>query len=87
MECKKLGCQSHLTFDICAKKKYKIEKQGYGVVETKIFIDGPIHRYNMMIKRPKNPTTCTLKTCGFISPTERGVLKVTLQNDRNYEIR
>ena len=82
------GKQAHLTYDICVKRKCKIEKQGCGLVQTKITIDGPIHGYTMMIKRHKNlPILGTLKTCGFISPFHKGVMKVTIQNTRNYEIR
>ena len=80
--------QSHLTYNIYVKKKCKIEKQGCGTVVTKIYIDGPINNCTIMIKRHKTlPILASLKTSGFIAPTERGELKVIVQNYRNYEIR
>ena len=58
------------------------------IVDTKIYIAGPIRNFNMMIKQQKN-TTCLAspKTVGFIPPEiENEKLKVKLQNIMNYDI-
>ena len=80
--------ESFLLINIYIKTDIPLKRMEEKIVDTKIYIAGPIRNFNMMIKQQKN-TTClaSLKTVGFIPPEiENEKLKVKLQNIMNYDI-
>lgn len=80
---------SFLTVDIRLARNSNIPKQDEKFLETKIYVEYPNNKFNIMVKKHKSyPISGSLKTEGFISPsTSEYTLSVVVQNPNNYEIR
>lgn len=73
--------------DIALQKQISLRKQTGGLFKTKIFINGPISKFCMYVKRHKMaPAMALLNKEGFISPTLNTTLKVELFNPNNFDI-
>lgn len=80
--------ESFLTVDIKLKRNENIPKQSFQAVQTNLIINGPIKNFNMYVKKHSHlPVMGVLRTQGFISPQERSMLKVEVQNPYNYDLR
>ena len=79
---------SILVMDIKLRKDVDIASQTSQFVKTKVFIDGPVRKFSMFIKKHKcSPEIALLKTKGFISPYENSILKVEIQNPTHNDLR
>ena len=80
--------RSIIILDVRSRKETIIKAQSSKFVKTKIFIEGPIRRFTMYIKKHKiSPLpVALLKTIGFISPFDKSILRIEIQNNTNTDL-
>ena len=79
---------SVVIIDVKLRKDTNIPPRGSQYVKTEVFIDGPVRKFSMFIKKHKDsPAIGLLKTNGFISPYENSLLQLEMHNPSNIDLR
>ena len=78
--------ESYLLVNIYPQKKTLIRRMEEDVIPTKIFIDGPIINFNMMIKACKREGLVNLKSDGFLNPKIKNLLKIKVKNTNPFDV-
>ena len=79
----------NILIDVKLRKNINLRKQSVCLVKTKIYINGPIHNFIMLVKKHKYYpiSAAVLETCGFISNVEKCPLVLKLRNPYNYDLK